>query len=51
MGVLTHPSSLVALPRATRRRHRVLRAVLRNPPFLLGLLILFTAVGIAVFAG
>jgi peptide/nickel transport system permease protein len=51
MGVLSRPNSLVVLPRPTRRRHRLLRAVLRNPPFLLGLLLLLTAAGIAVCAG
>jgi peptide/nickel transport system permease protein len=51
MGVLTHPSSLAVAHRSTRRRHRLLRAVLRNPPFLLGLLILLTVVGIAICAG
>lgn len=51
MGVLTQPGRLVVSPRAARRRHRLLRAVLRNPPFLLGLLILLTVAGIAVCAG
>jgi peptide/nickel transport system permease protein len=37
--------------RPARRRHRVLRATLRNPSFLVGLLILFTVVTVAIFAG
>jgi len=41
-----------AAPRApTRRRHRLLRASLRNPSFLLGLAILFSVIGIALAAG
>jgi peptide/nickel transport system permease protein len=34
-----------------RRRHRLLRAILRNPSLLLGLLILLTVIGIAATAG
>jgi peptide/nickel transport system permease protein len=41
-----------AIPlRPARRRNRLLRAILRNPSFLLGLLILATVVAVAVSAG
>jgi peptide/nickel transport system permease protein len=41
-----------AKPRGpVRRRHRFLRAGLRNPSFLVGLLILLTVIGIALTAG
>jgi peptide/nickel transport system permease protein len=55
MNVLTRlPAAPLApsgrLLRSARRRHRLLRAMLRNPSFMIGLLILLTVVGIAVAA-
>jgi peptide/nickel transport system permease protein len=52
MNVLTQLQAPAAeLRRPARRRHRLLRAILHNPSFLLGLLILFTVTGIAAGAG
>jgi peptide/nickel transport system permease protein len=42
--------SSAGLRGAVRRRRRLLRASLRNPSFLIGLLILFTVIGIALTA-
>ena len=49
MNVLTAPEPTVLLRPA--RRHRLLRATVRNPSFMTGLLILLTVIGIAVSAG
>jgi peptide/nickel transport system permease protein len=50
MNVLTRPETS-PLRQPTRQRHRLLRAFLRNPSFLIGVLILLTVIGIAATAG
>ncbi len=51
MSVLTQPPALAEPRRPTRPRHRLLRAALRNPAFLFGLLILLMVIGVAAAAG
>ena len=51
MNVLSQPPALAELRRPARPRHRLLRAILRNPSFLFGLLILLVVIGIAASAG
>jgi len=51
VNVLTQPQAAAELRRPARRRYRLLRATLRNPSLLLGLLILLTVIGIAAGAG
>jgi peptide/nickel transport system permease protein len=51
MNVLTQIQAPLALRRPARRRHRLLRATLRNPSLLFGLLILLIVIGVAAAAG
>src|ERR1700684_2527662 len=51
MNILTQIQAPPALTRSARRRFRMLRAVLRNPSLMLGLLILMLVVGVAACAG
>ena len=50
MSVLTQETASVGLRGSVERRHRLLRASLRNPSFLLGLAILFAIIAIALAA-
>ncbi len=50
MSVLAHEHSSVGLRCSVHRRHRLLRASLHNPSFLVGLFILLTVIGIALAA-
>ncbi len=52
MDALVHREHAPAIPlRPVRRRHRLPRAIIRNPSFMLGLLILAAVVAIAAGAG
>jgi peptide/nickel transport system permease protein len=50
MSTLAQEHSAVGLRGSVRQRHRLLRASLRNPSFLVGLAILLTVIGIALTA-
>ena len=50
MDALTQDQVFVAPREANRRRNRLLRASLRNPSFLAGLLILLIVIGVALTA-
>jgi hypothetical protein len=51
MDALVHEQAPAAILRSTRRRHRLLRAFLRNPSLLIGMLILLSVIAIAATAG
>jgi peptide/nickel transport system permease protein len=51
MSATSQAVPAAALRPTARRRNRVLRAALRNPSFMIGLLIIAAVAGVAVFAG
>src|SRR5882724_7654163 len=50
MSALVQEQAFAEPRRTERRRHRLLHAGLRNPSFLVGLLILLTVIGVALCA-